>query len=102
MDAVLHRDAAFLEYVGELAHRMLRLRCRQTVTGHEHDFVRVSELRRDVFETDFTHRSLLLTGGLGRCRTAKRAKQNVRHRTIHRAAHQYRKYESGEAVERAG
>ena len=35
-------------------------------------------------------------------RTAERAKQNVRHRTVHRAAHENRKYETGEAVERAG
>src|SRR5690349_11820987 len=102
MDSVFDGDAAFLEHVCKLAYYVLRLRRRESIAGHEHDFVRVSELRGDAVETDFTHRSLMVSAGDG-CRCAsERTEQNIRHRAIHRATHQDRQDESGKTVERAG
>src|SRR6185369_15459281 len=103
MNSIFHSDPALLEHVCELAHCVLRLRGGESVTWHEYDFVCVSELCGDVVETDFAHRSLLLAAARRCCRCAsERAEQNVRHRSIHRAAHQYREYKSGKTVERAG
>ena len=39
MDRVLHLDAARLEQVGELAGRVLGLRDREPVAGHDHHLV---------------------------------------------------------------
>src|SRR6185295_5548716 len=101
MNSVFDGDAALLEHVCKLAHGVLCLRSCESVTRYEYDFVCVSELCRDVVESDFAHRSFLLATGCG-CRCAsKRAEQNVRHRAIHRTAHQDREYESGKPVERA-
>ena len=99
MDSIFNRDSALLQHVGELTHRVLRLRSRESVTGHEYDFVCVSELGRDVVQTDFAHRSLLLVAGSGCGCASEGTKQNIRERAIHRAAHQHRKYESGKPVE---
>src|SRR6185369_14582823 len=103
MDSVFDSDAALLEYVCELAHCVLRLRGRESITRHEHDLVCAGEVCGDVVKADFAHRSLLLAAPGYRCRYAsERAEQNVRHRSIHRAAQEDREYESGKTVERAG
>src|SRR5262249_49912092 len=80
MNSVFDCDSAFLQYVCELTHCVLRLRCSQTITRHEHNLVCISELRRDVFQSDFAHRPLLLAGGCG-CRSASEStEQDVCHR----------------------
>src|SRR6185503_6413809 len=99
MNSVFDCDAALLEHVSKFAHDVLSLCCREAVTGHEHDFVCVSELSGDVVESDLAHRSVLLATRRGRRCTSESAKQDVGHRTIHRPAHQYRKYESGKTIE---
>src|SRR6185436_20856293 len=101
MNSIFNCDTAFFEHVGEFAHGVLRLSSGETVTGHEDNFVRVCELCGDVVETNFAHRSLLLAFGYGRRGASECTKQDVGHRAIHRAAHQYRKYETREAVEGA-
>src|SRR5919205_32550 len=102
MNSVLNSDATLLEHVCKLAYCVLRLRRRKPVTRHEHDFVSVGELCGDVVETNFAHRSVLLAARCGCGCASERAEQHVRHRSIHRAAHQDREYEPGKTVERAG
>ena len=48
----------------------------------------VASQLRNVVKADFAHRSLLLASGFGGSRASESAKQNVRYRTIHRAAHE--------------
>src|ERR1041384_7590794 len=102
MNTVLHSNAALFEDICQFAHSMLRLRSCQAVTRNEHDFIRVSKLSRNVVHANLAHRSFMSPRtSNGRC-TSESPKQDVRHRAIHRAAHQDRKYEPGETVERAG
>src|SRR6185295_3297787 len=94
MDSIFDGYAALLEHVCEFAHCVLRLRGGEPVTRHEHDFVGIGELGSDVVQTDFAHRAFLLATGGGSGRASESAEQNVCHRTVHRAAHQDRKYET--------
>src|ERR1044072_3327044 len=99
MDPIFNSDATLLEHVCELAHCVLCLRGRESVARHEDDLVCVSELRGDVVETDFAHRPVLLAARGCCCCASERAEQNVRHRSIHRATHQYREYEPGKTID---
>ena len=102
MNAVLHRDAALFEHIRQLAHGVLRLGRRHTVTGHEYDLLRVSHLHRHVLEIDLAHHALLAVTGAGCAgRRAKRAKQDISDRAVHRTAHQHGKDEAGKTIERA-
>ena len=101
MNAILHRDPTVFQDTRQLTHGMLCLRSGQTVTRNEDHFVRIRQLNSDVINTDFAHLALrALAHGHGRG-AAEGAKQNVCERTIHRPAHQDRKNESRESVERA-
>ena len=59
-------------------------------------------MHRGVVEADLTH----LTGARGAAsrfaHAAERAEEHVRHRAVHRFAHQDRQDETGKSVERAG
>ena len=58
VDRVVHLDAALLELVGQLADRVLRLRDRHAVAGHDDDPVGVGELDRHVGGVGGAHRLL--------------------------------------------
>ena len=101
MNSVFHGDAAIFQNTGQFTHGVLCLGRGQAVARHKYDFVGVSQLHCDVIETYFAHHALLAFAYRSRRRAAESAEQNVRNRTIHRAAHENRKNESGESVERA-
>src|SRR6266404_10005103 len=100
MNAVFHRYAALLQHISQLAHGMLSLRRRKTITRHKYHLAGIGQLNRDVVDTHFAHAAVLITTwACRRGSTAESAEQNVSHRAIHRATHQDRQYETRKTIE---
>ena len=90
MNAVLHSDAALLQCISQTFHGMLSLRGRHAIAWDEDYLVCIGKLDRNIVEIDFTHDALLTIADRSRSGSrSKRAEQDVRDRTIHRAAHQH-------------
>ena len=102
MDGVLHLTAALLDQLGQLAHRVLRLRHRHAVARDDDHALRVRELHGGVLRRDGPHGERR-AGRHCACRgaAAERAEEHVRERAVHRLRHRHGEQEARRAVQRA-
>src|SRR5438128_1150486 len=92
VDRVTHGDALRLEEVGELADVVLRLRHRESISGHDDDVLRVAQKDRRVFRADRADGAAIVAGGCrgpaAGGRGPERAEEDVPERTIHGLRHE--------------
>ena len=102
--AYFHVDAALHEQVGEVAHRVLRLRDRHAVAGHDDQRADVGEQHGRVLARDLAHRARGggAPAGGGRGGGAEASEQHVAERAVHRLAHELREQRARGADQRAG